>query len=694
MSSIRRALAIIPALMLMTLGSGSALADVAPDPTIQGPLATTNAEYQMLGISDPEVSDRAVDYWAVVHRPKDLSAPPYPVVIFLHGNHGTCGIGSNPRQDNNCQYTTLGTCPAGYVVTPNHRGYDYLADNLASWGYVVVSVNANRGITCRNDGPSSDRYLIRARGRLVLRHLQLLSTWNTSGGTPESLGVDLQGMLDLSNVGLMGHSRGGEGVRAAYSMYRDVGSPWPAQIPEPVTFPGVFEIGPVDGQATPQVNAGGTKWNVLLPMCDGDVADLQGVKAYDRALRIFNEDPPTQKSSFAVWGTNHNFYNSEWQQSDSGGCTDHPRLWAGSPGSADQRTMGKVGVLAFIRANIGAAADPTFNQNFNPDYDLPTVASSLTRVTRSFSDSPNSSITTVFEDFSGSTGTSESGFSIATDGLSQYIHGGVPNHSPVQRAALISWSDPGGFLQTNWAADGSGTDISGYKTLDLRVSRQFNLSLNGPILSVTNFSIQLVQGDGTLSNSAQLTNYTELTGPVGGTFMGQTRHPILQTARIPLGDFGAVDLTNVRGVQVTFDDTASGAIYLANIRLSTLSGSGAPVGMKQAVSTQNLGVFEQTIPEVPAVFSEGNVVYGVRSKNGLVEVELFTPVEFPVTDSALYANLNGQTSVGSYFVNGDTHRVVFLFNPDQISDGPITVRYHDSSPTWNFGMLDSRAFRP
>jgi hypothetical protein len=116
--------------------------------------------------------------------------------------------------------------------------------------------------------------------------------------------------------------------------------------------------------------------------------------------------------------------------------------------------------------------------------------------------------------------------------------------------------------------------------------------------------------------------------------------------------------------------------------------------MKQAVSTQNLGVFEQTIPEVPAVFSEGNVVYGVRSKNDLVEVELFTPVEFPVTDSALYANLNGQTSVGSYFVNGDTHRVVFLFNPDQISDGPITVRYHDSSPTWNFGMLDSRAFKP
>jgi hypothetical protein len=26
--------------------------------------------------------------------------------------------------------------------------YDYVAMQLASWGYVVVSINANRGITC------------------------------------------------------------------------------------------------------------------------------------------------------------------------------------------------------------------------------------------------------------------------------------------------------------------------------------------------------------------------------------------------------------------------------------------------------------------------------------------------------------------------------------------------------------------
>jgi hypothetical protein len=693
MSSIRRVI-VIPALMLMTLGwSVSAQNDTAPDATIQGPLATTNAEYQFLGISDPAISDEIIDHWAVVHRPQDLSAGPYPVVIFLHGNHATCGIGSNPRIDSNCQYTTQGTCPAGYVVVPNHRGYDYLADNLASWGYIVVSINANRGITCRNDGPPSDRFLIRARGRLVLRHLQLLSTWNTSGGTPKSLGVELQGLLDFSNVGLMGHSRGGEGVRAAYNIYRDVGSPWPAEIPDPVTFKAVFEIGPVDGQATPQVNADGTVWNVLLPMCDGDVSDLQGVKAYDRALRMFAETPATQKSSYTVWGTNHNFYNTEWQQSDSGGCTDHPRLWTGPPGSVSQQTMGKAAVLALMRGNVGAGADPSFNRNFNPQYELPAVATSLTRVDRSFSDSPNAFVTTVFEDFSNGTGTSEAGLSIATDGLSQYVHGSVPNHSPVQRAAQIQWTSPGGFLQTNWAADGTGYDISLYQTLDLRISRQFN-PLNGPILSTTNFSIQLVMADGTLSGPAQLSNYTNLTGPVAGS-SSANRHPILQTARIPLLDFTGADLTQVRAVQVNFDDTASGAIYLANIRLSFLSGSGASRSANRFVSQQS-GIFEHEAAPVPAVFSEGNMIAGVRpSSNGdMVELEVYTPVNVPVTNSELYADLNGQKSIGSYFVNGDTHRIVFFFYPDQLTDGPVSVRYNESSPTWNFGLFDGRIYNP
>lgn len=100
---------------------------VAPDATSNGPLATTVAEYRLPPTIDPNIiGDRVTEIWAVVHRPAHLFRQPYPVIIFLHGNHATCGRGSNPRIDDNIDYSSTGTCPSGYVVVPNHRGYDYL----------------------------------------------------------------------------------------------------------------------------------------------------------------------------------------------------------------------------------------------------------------------------------------------------------------------------------------------------------------------------------------------------------------------------------------------------------------------------------------------------------------------------------------------------------------------------------------
>src|SRR4030095_11933178 len=92
-------------------------------------------------------------------------------------------------------------------------------------------------------GLSDDRGLNLRRGRLILRHLQKLAAWNSgSGAPPASLGVSVTGTLDFNHVGMMGHSRGGEGVRAALAQYRDAGSPWPALIRGPVNFEGIFEI--------------------------------------------------------------------------------------------------------------------------------------------------------------------------------------------------------------------------------------------------------------------------------------------------------------------------------------------------------------------------------------------------------------------------------------------------------------------
>jgi len=571
---------------------------VAPDATASGSNAVTSAEYRFaaaidttvlepnypgedLTPSDSKSTGREIEIWAQFYRPTTLATGQrYPLIILLHGNHNTCGKNNIvPRQDDKSDYTYTGNCPTGYSVVLNHMGYDYLATRLASWGYFVISINANRGITGTITGPNTlsspnyDPALILTRGRLVLKHLQKLSEWDKNGGTPRSLNLDLKNRIDFNNVGLMGHSRGGEGVRAAYNLYRETGSPWTSRILSPVAFKGIFEFAPTDGYAyNPNgtarlLNADGTNWNVVLPMCDGDLTLLPGIKPFDRMLKLTAENPATKKSSYTVWGANHNYYNTEWQGNDAKdftlpGCIGHASLFTLSnleTGSTSQRETGYASFLAFFRANVGASANPSFNQNFDTLYKLPPVVRSITRVDRGYTPSPKSTVTTIFDDFnlSGSSNTYD-----ITTGVNA-SNSDVPRHDANQRAAAISWTNSGNdrFFQSNWQPTGVGTDISQHQTLDFRISRVED-ALNSA--NSTNLSIQLVMANGSLSDSVELCKYADLRGPVGGP---GGLHPILQTVRIPLADFTNANLSQVRSIRFTFNKTQTGYIYVANIRL-------------------------------------------------------------------------------------------------------------------------------
>ena len=201
-------------------------------------------------------------------------------------------------------------------------------------------------------------------------------------------------------------------MRAAYNIFRDPGSPWPARILAQVHFDGIFEVGPVDGQTSRILNADGTKWNIILPMCDGDVFNLQGERVFDRMLQIRTETEKLPKSTFAVWGANHNFFNTEWQLTDSDGCAGpgNVRLFPDFVGSESQRETTLFSGMAFFRGNVGEDQNAPFNQIFDPLFRLPQGLRAITRVDRAFTPSPNTRVTTVFEDFNNPTGTSSYGF--------------------------------------------------------------------------------------------------------------------------------------------------------------------------------------------------------------------------------------------------------------------------------------------
>ena len=81
----------------------------------------------------------------------------------------------------------------GRTPIPSYKGYDYVSEVLASHGYVVVSVSAN-GVNAVDNFVFDLGAL--ARAELMQKHLDILNTFNTTGGAP--FGTKFVGKFDLT----------------------------------------------------------------------------------------------------------------------------------------------------------------------------------------------------------------------------------------------------------------------------------------------------------------------------------------------------------------------------------------------------------------------------------------------------------------------------------------------------------------
>jgi len=299
-------------------------------------------------IRDYDLGDQAIELPALGDR-SELRGRLYlpngapgkrPVVLFLHGNHAFCygtptdGGGDQPWP-----------CAEGTKPVPNHLGYDAMGRNLASRGYVVVSISANAVNILGQFIPDSGHS---ARGELVLASLDLMRRGSRGQGALSYL----RDRLDFNRVGLMGHSRGGEGVvRAALQN---------TQRAQPYGIRGLFLIAPTTAG---RLTAPGVSTAVLLPYCDGDLADLQGQHLLDDTAFAGPNDR-SFKSGLLMLGANHNFFNTEWSPgSVSGGWDD----WEGDPTpgacgrlnpgrltETEQRNAAVAYLSAFFRTTVGA----------------------------------------------------------------------------------------------------------------------------------------------------------------------------------------------------------------------------------------------------------------------------------------------------------------------------------------------------
>jgi large repetitive protein len=208
-----------------------------------------------------------------------------PLLLFVHGNHGECDSGKGPE------------CA---IYKRNDEGYAYMAENLATWGYTVVSLDQDE-LMARQDGLGKGMH---ARRLLIMAMLDKIKAADEGPLTTDGANVGslLEGKIDMTRIGLMGHSRGGDAV-ASFVLYDQT-------LPAGERFPlrGVVSIAPVDYERHAPY---GVPYLTVFGSCDGDVSNLQGARLYERSQ--YTNATPYPSFQVVQVGGNHDAYNTVWQ---------------------------------------------------------------------------------------------------------------------------------------------------------------------------------------------------------------------------------------------------------------------------------------------------------------------------------------------------------------------------------------------
>lgn len=511
---------------------------------------------------------------------------PYPLVLVVHGNHNMEEF-SDP-------------------------GYGYLGELLASRGFILASVDENflNGfMRAEND----------ARGWMLLKHLQAWKKFNDSTGSP------LQGKVDMNNIALMGHSRGGEAVAVAGAFNRLSHYPDDGNVKFDFNFgiKSLVAIAPVDGQYRPmEKGTQVTDYNYLLfhGSHDGDVSNFSGLTQYERIKYTGKED--YFKSAFLVYRANHGQWNTVWGSTDGGPRSRRSLDLRGFITQEEQRRFAEVVVSAFLEATLKGKREylPLFRDHRSAGRWLPKTM----YITR-FQESNFTAVADFEDDIDVTTG--GPGVKLNGDSLSTWKESPVPfryrGANMAHNAVTLAWNNriagddttkrgrPAAFELT------LGDSVKRAMSLDARSSLVFSLApLEGkpgprqpardttkkadstakkppakkpptpkavPDTTPIDLSVVAVDADGKVARVA-LSTYGPVRRPLASYVyrragrdklrFATTFEVVLQTYTIPVADFvratPGFDPSRVTSVRWLFDRTEAGTVLLDNIGFSRM----------------------------------------------------------------------------------------------------------------------------
>jgi len=351
---------------------------------------------------------------------------PFPLVLIVHGNHD----------------------PLDY----SDPGYGYLGELLASRGFILVSVDENfinGGLRGESDG----------RAWLLLKHLEDWKRWNDSTGNP------FYHKVDMNNIGIMGHSRGGEAVGIAASFNRLSHYPDDANVKFNFNFniKAVFAIAPVDGQYKPAgvfTPIENVNYMVIHGSHDGDVSSFNGLRTFQRIK--FTDGKPWFKAAWYVYRANHGQWNTVWGNKDNGPRSGRYLDLRGLITPDEQRQFSKVMIGAFLEATLHGKSEylPIFRDHRVAGAWLPKTM----YITR-FQEGGFKPLATFDEDVDVTTGSS-AGVTISGDSLSTW------KEAPL---VLRNGNDP---LNTNAVTLGWNSHIRGDDTTKLGRPASYTITMS------------------------------------------------------------------------------------------------------------------------------------------------------------------------------------------------------------------------
>jgi dienelactone hydrolase len=519
---------------------------------------------------------------------------PFPLVLIVHGNHDMKKF-SDP-------------------------GYGYLGELLASRGYILVSVDENflnGNIRGEND----------ARGWMLLQHIRTWKQFNDSAGGP------FTGRVDLKNIGIMGHSRGGEAVAVAAAFNTLSHYPDDATLTFDFNYgiKAVVAIAPVDGQYTPAnrpTPLDNINYLVIHGSHDGDVSSFSGLRQYARIR--FTDGRPWFKSAIWMYRANHGQWNTVWGSSDGGRSSARFLDLRGLIPAEQQRQMARVYLSAFLEATLRGHSEylPLFRDHRVIGGWLPKTM----YVTR-FMESGFHTLASYDEDVDVATGTAP-GVRIAAESLATWREGVLPlrsrNPDEGHYAVWLGWNNRiagpdtmktgtpawysmtvGDSLRSAWAV-GSGTALEfslsptsttpGPRAAAKDTTSRDSTKTAGPKKPVPKppptpkkkptaadslpieLSIEVVDAGGTAVR-LPLKEYGVTRRPIEVTVLkrkGEDNSAFLslselvpQTYVIPLADFkianSAFDPTRLVAIRWLFDGTRAGTVVLTDVGLSNIA---------------------------------------------------------------------------------------------------------------------------